>query len=115
VVEDSQSQRVLSKRVLEAHGFEVTVVAEAEVARESITRRPPHVAVTDLLMPRMDGLELVDQVRYRFPREPTILITGCGSEEIAAGALYRGAVGYIPKRRIDSDLIPCDECLLGIA
>ncbi len=115
VVEDSHSQSVLLKGVLQAHGFEVTVVADGGAALESITRRQPHVVVTDMLMPGMDGLELVEQIRKRFPRVPTILITEFGSEDIAAEALHRGAVGYIPKRRIDSDLVPCVERLLAIA
>ena len=46
---------------------------------------------------------------------PTILITEYGSEDVAAEALHRGAVGYIPKRRMDSDLVPCLERVLGIA
>ncbi len=115
VVEDSHSQSVLLKGVLEAHGFEVTIVAEGIAALEAISRQPPHVVVTDMLMPGMNGLELVEQVRKRFPRVPTILITEYGSEDVAAEALHRGAVGYIPKRRIDSDLVPCVERVLGIA
>ena len=115
VVEDSHSQRVLLKGVLEAHGFEVTVVEDGGAALEAISRQPPHVVVTDMLMPGMNGLEVVEQVRKRFPRVPTILITEYGSEDVAAEALHRGAVGYIPKRRIDSDLVPCLERVLGIA
>ena len=115
VVEDSHSQSVLLKGVLAAHGFEVTVVEEGVAALEAIIRQPPHVVVTDMLMPGMNGLELVEQVRKRFPRVPTVLITEYGSEDVAAEALHRGAVGYIPKRRIDSDLVPCLERVLGIA
>lgn len=66
-------------------------------------------------MPGMNGLEVVEQVRKRFPRVPTILITEYGSEDVAAEALHRGAVGYIPKRRMDSDIVPCLERVLGIA
>ena len=115
VVEDSHTQSVLLRGVLEAHGFEVTVVEEGNAALEAIALQPPHVVLTDMLMPGMDGLELVEQVRKRFPRVPTILITEYGSEDVAAEALRRGAVGYIPKRRIDSDLVPSLERVLGIA
>lgn len=115
VVEDSHTQSVLLRGVLESHGFDVTVVEEGTAALEAITRQPPHVVVTDLLMPGMSGLELVEQVRKRFPRVPTILVTEYGSEDVAAEALNRGAVGYIPKRRVDSDLVPCLERVLGIA
>lgn len=115
VVEDSHSQRVLLKGVLESHGFEVTAVEEGGAALDAVSRQQPHVVVTDMLMPGMDGLELVEQIRKQFPRVPTILITEYGSEDVAAEALHRGAVGYIPKRRIDSDLVPSLERVLGIA
>ena len=65
VVEDSRSQGVLLRGVLEAHGFEVTIVEEGAAALEAITRQPPHVVVTDMLMPGMNGLELVEQVRFQ--------------------------------------------------
>lgn len=115
VVEDSQTQSVLLKGVLESHGFEVTVVEDGASALESMAWQPPHVVLTDMLMPGMSGLELVEQIRKRFPRVPTILITEYGSEEVAAEALHRGAVGYIPKRRINTDLVPALERVLGIA
>lgn len=115
VVEDSRSQSVLLRGVLESEGFEVTIVEDAVSALDAIAKQPPHVVVTDMLMPGMNGLELIVEVRRRFPRVPTVLITEYGSEDAAAEALSRGAVGYIPKRRIDSDLVPCLERVLGIA
>lgn len=115
VVEDSRTQDAFFKGVLESHGFEVTVVESGAAALEAIHRQPPHVVLTGLLMPVMNGLELVEQVRKQFPRIPTVLITEFGSEEIAAEALHRGAAGYIPKRRIESNLVPCLERVLGIA
>ena len=62
------------------------------------------VILTDLQMPEMNGLELVETVRERYPFIPTILMTGEGSEEIAAEALARGASSYVSKRRLASDL-----------
>lgn len=115
VVEDSRTQSAFFKSVLESHGFEVTAVKDGHAALDAIRRQPPHVVLTDLLMPMMTGLELVELVRKQFPRVPTVLITEFGSEEIAAEALHRGAAGYIPKRRIESDLVPCLERVLGIA
>jgi CheY-like chemotaxis protein/anti-sigma regulatory factor (Ser/Thr protein kinase) len=115
VVEDSRTQGSVLKQVLESHGFEATVVSDGQAALEAIQRQPPHVVLTDLLMPGMNGLELVEQVRKRFPRVPTVLITEFGSEEIAAEALHRGAAGYIPKRRLQTDLVRSLERVLGIA
>ncbi len=115
VVEDSRTQSTVLKGTLESHGFEVTVADNGAAALEAISRQAPHAVLTDLLMPVMNGLELVEQIRKRFPRVPTILVTEYGSEEVAAEALQRGAVGYIPKRRIGTDLVPSLERVLGIA
>jgi anti-sigma regulatory factor (Ser/Thr protein kinase) len=60
--------------------------------------------VTDLQMPRMDGLALVEAVRRERPSVPVVLITAHGSEEIAARALRCGAASYVPKRYIGQDL-----------
>jgi CheY-like chemotaxis protein len=115
VVEDSRTQSTVLKGTLESHGFEVTVAENGVAALEAISRQAPHAVLTDLLMPVMNGLELVEQIRKRFPRVPTILVTEYGSEEVAAEALQRGAAGYIPKRRIANDLVPSLERVLGIA
>jgi DNA-binding NtrC family response regulator len=49
-------------------------------------------------MPEMNGLELVKQVRRRYPRLPVILMTAFGSEDIAVEALRSGAISYVPKK-----------------
>ena len=56
-------------------------------------------------MPEMDGLQLVKAVRLRYPHVPVILITGHGSETLAAEALQQGAASYVPKSQIQSLLV----------
>jgi CheY-like chemotaxis protein len=65
-------------------------------ALEKIKSAPPDLVVTDLVMPEMDGLELVKEVRRTYPTIPVILMTAHGSEEIAAAALKAGAASYVP-------------------
>ena len=60
----------------------------------------PDIVVSDLLMPEIDGLQLVASVRQRYPLVPVILMTSQGSEEIAVQALQQGAASYVPKRAI---------------
>jgi CheY-like chemotaxis protein len=71
--------------------------------------------LTDLIMPDMDGLELVQQVRERFPSIPIILMTAFGSEEAAMRALRAGAANYIPKRYLARDLVETIRCMLRIS
>lgn len=80
-----------------AHGREAVQILE--------TPPLPDVIVTDLQMPEMDGLELVEAVKDEHPFIPVILLTAKGSEEIAVDALRRGAASYVPKRRLSDDLV----------
>ena len=80
-----------------------------------IERERPAVILTDLVMPDMEGLELVQQVRSRHPHISVILVTAYGSEEVAMQALRAGAANYIPKKRLARDLVPTIRQVLSIA
>src|SRR5437667_377442 len=83
------------------------VIEYAENGREALTFMSdlvPHVVVTDLMMPDIDGLELVETVRAEHPEVPVILITGQGSETLALEALERGAASYVPKGQLADKL-----------
>lgn len=69
-------------------------------ALDQVRQAAPDVVVTDLRMPEMDGLELVEAVKQDFPHVPVILVTSRGSEETAAEALRRGASSYVPKNEM---------------
>ncbi len=73
-------------------------------ALEIIVRESPDVVLTDLLMPEMDGLELVERIKRDYPAIPVILMTAHGSEEIAVKALHTGAANYVPKINLASEL-----------
>jgi CheY-like chemotaxis protein len=92
LVEDSPTQRRLVHGVLqEAGNWDIVSAADGIEALELIADSPPSVVLTDLYMPRMDGLQLVEQVRARHPQVPVVLMTGLGSEDIAVKALRAGA------------------------
>src|SRR5262245_17181521 len=105
VVDDSPLDQRLAGGLLEKH-FNCTVryAADGKEAVGQMAQELPDLVLTDLQMPQMDGLELVQVVKTEFPVVPVILITAHGSEEIAAQALRRGAASYVPKRRLAQDL-----------
>ena len=99
VVEDSATQALEIRLLLEEAGFEVDVAPDG--------RRPltgdrglelPDLVLTDLHMPEMNGLELVEAIRDGHLGVPVILMTQHGTEEIAVQALQRGAASYLPRR-----------------
>ena len=65
------------------------------------------------MMPEMDGLELVTQIRRLHPGLPVVLLTAHGSEEVAVKALRSGAASYVPKKNLDRDLYRTLENVLA--
>ncbi len=106
IVDDIAMDRRLAGRLLEKHAdAQVAYASNGKEALAAIQAEPPDVVVTDLQMPEMNGLELVEAVRSDYPEVPVILMTAHGSEEIAAEALRRGAAFYVPKKNLTEDLV----------
>jgi CheY-like chemotaxis protein/anti-sigma regulatory factor (Ser/Thr protein kinase) len=114
VAEDSRTQGEFIKGLLESVPYDVEVAWNGLEAMEAIRLRPPDLVLTDLEMPHMNGLELVEAARKRYAATPVVLMTAHGSEEIAALALSKGAASYIPKAYLHHDLLPTLERLLTL-
>jgi CheY-like chemotaxis protein len=105
VVGDSPIDRRLAGGIIERQaGVRVVYANDGLAALQLLETQTVALIVTELQMPRMDGLELVETVRGRFPLIPTILMSAHGSEEIALQALRRGAASYVPKRNLEHEL-----------
>ena len=104
VVDDAATDRALAGTLVKDAGWEVTFAEDGEQALAQIEQAAPNAVLTDLRMPKLDGLQLVEQVRRSHPRIPVILMTSYGSQEIAAKALRIGAVSYIPKDSLVKEL-----------
>ncbi len=125
VVDDSRTDRVLAKSLLERRpglealecrtGLSVLDVAGGDEALEVLQRDLPDLVLTDMVMPGMSGLELVETIRGRFPLLPVILMTAHGSEDIAMEALQKGAASYVPKHNLAHDLLETVEEVLRLA
>ncbi len=116
IVEDSPTQAQQIRLLLEEAGFRVDVVSHGLEALTYLGRGLPELVITDLEMPQMNGLQLVEAIRKDYPALPVILMTAHGSEEIAALALCKGAASYVPKIWLAEDLVPTAlRILLGAA
>jgi CheY-like chemotaxis protein len=105
VVDDSPMDRRVAARLIEKlDGWAAVQACNGVEALEAIQRRPPTVVLTDMLMPEMDGLELVEAIRTRYPLIPVIVMTAFGSEDVAIKALQKGAASYVPKKSLATDL-----------
>jgi CheY-like chemotaxis protein/anti-sigma regulatory factor (Ser/Thr protein kinase) len=98
IVDDAVLDRQIAQACVESCGWSAHTATNGQEALTEIERACPDAVLTDLQMPEMNGLELVKQVRRRFPRLPVILMTAFGSEDIAVEALRSGAISYVPKK-----------------
>ena len=106
VVDDSEVDRRLVGGLLsKADDLVVKFANDGKQALEMIESVQPALIVTDLVMPELNGLELVSAVMERHPAVPVILMTGKGSEEIAVQALQAGAASYVPKTALKQYLL----------
>jgi CheY-like chemotaxis protein/anti-sigma regulatory factor (Ser/Thr protein kinase) len=125
IVDDSPVDRRLAGKLLETRGEGAEgpretglTVIYAENGREAldvIAREQPDAVVSDMQMPVLNGLELVLQVRARFPLVPVVVMTAHGSEELAVRALQSGAASYVPKRELARDLLEVVEGVIDAA
>lgn len=86
---------------------DMSVVAEASSGREAVRKAEqtqPDVAVIDISMPDLDGLEVTQQYRARFPKIPVLILTMHEEEQYVIRALEAGAKGYLTKRSAPEQL-----------
>jgi CheY-like chemotaxis protein len=115
VAEDSATQALKIRRLLEDAEFEVRVASNGREALKAVVEQPPTALLTDLDMPEMNGLELVDVIRREHPSVPVILMTAYGSEEIAVRALQMGAASYVPKKSLTEELVSTLRDVIEVA
>lgn len=116
LVDDSRFSRIAASRIIQQiKGLAVIEARDGDEALEMIRRESPATVVTDLEMPRMNGLELVAEVRASYPEIPVILMTAHGSEHVAIQALRAGATNYVPKSALGTELLHTLKKVLAIA
>ncbi len=116
VVDDEAVDRELVRRCLEPiQNLEAGFVNDGEQAIEFVFRDPPDLVLTDLRMPGINGLELVERLHTEFPLLPVILMTSKGGERIAVQALKAGAASYVPKDELKDELHETIKEVLEVA
>jgi CheY-like chemotaxis protein/anti-sigma regulatory factor (Ser/Thr protein kinase) len=113
VVDDSPVDREVAGGFVREAGCEATFATQGAHALQLIVESPPDLVLTDLNMPEMDGLHLVQEMRALHPTIPVILMTAQGSEEIAVEALHAGAAHYVPKPNLARDLDKAIQTVLS--
>ncbi len=98
VVDDEENQRAGLAKMIQSWGFSVEMAFDGQDALEKLTETPPHVLVTDLMMPRMDGFELLKRLGSQGSMPPTIVLTAFGNIETAVQTMHDlGAFWFLEK------------------
>jgi two-component system, NtrC family, response regulator GlrR len=104
VDDDPALLRLLSLR-LHYEGHTVTEADSAMAALASLDHELPHIMITDLRMPGMDGMDLFAAVHRRHPLMPVLVLTANGTISDAVNAMQRGVFGYVTKPFEGADLM----------
>jgi DNA-binding response OmpR family regulator len=97
LVDDEQAITTNLAPFLERAGFEVSVAANGQEALEQISRQAPNLIVLDVLMPKLDGRQVLRHLRQGDNWTPVILLTRVGESAERAMALEEGADDYLNK------------------
>jgi two-component system, NtrC family, nitrogen regulation response regulator NtrX len=99
VVDDERDIRELVAGVLEDEGYATRAAADSDSALEAIAERRPSLVLLDVWLQgsRLDGLDLLDEIKRRDPSIPVLVISGHGNLDTAVAAIRRGAADFIEK------------------
>ncbi|MEG3086323.1 nitrogen assimilation response regulator NtrX [Sphingomonas sp. PB4P5] len=99
VVDDERDIRELVSGVLEDEGYATRTAADSDAALEAIAARRPSLVLLDVWLKnsKLDGLDLLDELKRRDPSIPVLVISGHGNLDTAVAAIRRGAVDFIEK------------------
>jgi DNA-binding NtrC family response regulator len=97
VVEDDAAQRVGLQQLLKSWGFVVEAATDGQDALDKVGAVRPTIVLSDLVMPRMGGLDLLGALRQDDPDITMVLMTGQGTVESAVMAIKQGAYDYVSK------------------
>ncbi|MFK4751410.1 nitrogen regulation protein NR(I) [Oceanobacter antarcticus] len=97
IIDDDKSIRWVLEKALDQANIQTRVFEQAEPALNQLKREQPDAIITDIRMPGMDGLMLLEQVHEANPDLPVIIMTAHSDLESAVSSYRRGAFEYLPK------------------
>ncbi len=97
IVDDDKSIRWVLDKALQKAGIDTRCFASASDLLKELAHDLPHVLITDIRMPGMDGFELLRKVQQDYPALPVIIMTAHSDLESAVSAFHGGAFEYLPK------------------
>jgi len=97
VVDDEEAIREVVSTMLESKGYRCMAVQNGRIAQEQVRKNSPDLVLSDMIMPEMDGIKLLEWMRQFDPEVPVIMVTAIHDISTALEAIRRGAYDYILK------------------
>jgi DNA-binding NtrC family response regulator len=97
LIDDEKSIRNVLKDILQHEGYRIEEAADGEQGLQKLATQPFDLVLCDIKMPKMDGLEVLQQIMQLQPDVPVIMISGHGTIETAVDAVKKGAFDFIAK------------------
>ena len=105
IVDDEKSIRITLSEILKNEGYETDSASDAEIALKVLEYQPYDIIVTDIIMPRLSGIDLIAKVREKWDNVQIIIMTGEPTVETAVKAVRLGANDYLTKPISKDDLL----------
>jgi len=115
VVDDEKDILVTLKDILQRQGYEVILVSNGFEALEILHKTTVDLIITDIIMPKMEGLEFIQKVRSEYPKLPIVVMSGFSNDHYLTAALYFGAVCKLTKPFEIKELLHAIKCALDRA
>ncbi|MVA98420.1 response regulator [Nitratireductor sp. CAU 1489] len=115
-VDDTTTSRLLLRDALESIGFRnISVAADGEQAMQAMMKTPSHLIISDMNMPKMDGLQLLKAIRSYKPtaRVPFMILTGNADRNVLVEGRKLGLNNYLNKPFTPADLKKALEAIVG--
>ena len=105
IIDDDQDVLESYQQLLEMSGFKVKAIADPTLATSLLHKNWPGVVVTDMYMPGLSGMDLLEFIQNLDPELPVIMITGHGDIPMAVDAVKRGALDFLQKPLQPAELL----------
>ncbi len=115
VIDDEDSMRRFLRMLLGSEGHEVVAEDNGANGISRLDRESFDLVITDLKMPGVDGLSVLDGIHAKFPELPVVILTAYGSEKISAEAIKRGAFQLVEKSAHNDEIILAVSNALAIS
>ncbi len=97
ITDDDEVIVRLAVLLLQKRGFEVVSAADGEECLQQVEAFRPALVLLDYMLPKMNGLEVLQSIQQNYPDTSVVMFTGKGSEEVAVAAMKAGAADYLQK------------------